>query len=178
MEKSDKKCLLVGNLLYFCNFVILAFMLALNNYEQNRPEQSFDTVFTYHLTTQEKQESAVAGLEDLINTMPITLVTQSKKIKQVRVIDRVKGTNVVYTCDSTSLGDNVQLSVVKIDDITKKYLSYITDEVALTTEVNIGDGIYEIIKRDSKQPVLYRYQVHYPAGYDYLIKQHTNYLQL
>lgn len=127
-----------------------------NNYEQNRTEQSFDTVFTYHLTTQEKQESAVAGLEDLINTMPITLVTQSKKIKQVRVIDRVKGTNVVYTCDSTSLGDNVQLSVVKIDDITKKYLSYITDEVALTTEVNIEDGIYEIIKRDSKQPVLYR----------------------
>lgn len=127
-----------------------------NNYKQNRTEQSFDTVFTYHLTTQEKQESAVAGLEDLINTMPITLVTQSKKIKQVRVIDRVKGTNVVYTCDSTSLGDNVQLSVVKIDDITKKYLSYITDEVALTTEVNIEDGIYEIIKRDSRQPVLYR----------------------
>lgn len=126
------------------------------NYEQNRTEQSFDTVFTYHLTTQEKHESAVAGLEDLINTMPITLVTQSKKIKQVRVIDRVKGTNVVYTCDSTSLGDNIQLSVVKIDDITKKYLSYITDEVALTTEVNIEDGIYEIIKRDSKQPVLYR----------------------
>lgn len=127
-----------------------------NNYELNRKEDSFDTVFTYHLTTQEKQESAVAGLEDLINTMPITLVTQSKKIKQVRVIDSVKDTDVVYTCDSTSLGDNVQLSVVKIDDITKKYLSYITDEVALTTEVNIEDGIYEIIKRDSKQPVLYR----------------------
>lgn len=127
-----------------------------NNYEQNRTEQSFDTVFTYHLTTQEKQESAVAGLEDLINTMPITLVTQSKKIKQVRVINRVKGTNVVYTCDSTSLDDNVQLSIVKIDGITKKYVSYITDDVALTTEVNIKDGIYEIIKRDSKQPVLYR----------------------
>ena len=127
-----------------------------NNYEQNRTEQSFDTIFTYHLTTQEKQESAVAGLEDLINTMPITLVTQSKKIKQVRVINRVKGTNVVYTCDSTSLDDNVQLSIVKIDGITKKYVSYITDDVALTTEVNIKDGIYEIIKRDSKQPVLYR----------------------
>lgn len=88
--------------------------------------------------------------------MPITLVTQSKKIKQVRVINRVKGTNVVYTCDSTSLDDNVQLSIVKIDGITKKYVSYITDDVALTTEVNIKDGIYEIIKRDSKQPVLYR----------------------
>lgn len=127
-----------------------------NNYELNRTEQSFDTVFTYHLTTQEKQEAAVAGLDDLINTLPITLVTQSKKIKQVRVIDRVKGTNVVYTCDSVSLGDNVQKSVVKIDDITKTYLSYITEDVALTTEINCDNGIYEIVKRDSKHPVLYR----------------------
>lgn len=129
---------------------------AVENYEQNRTEQSFDTVFTYHLTTQEKQESAVAGLADLINTLPVTLVTQSKKIKQVRVIDRVKGTNVVYTCNSKILGDNVQMSVVKIDNITKTYLSYITDNVALTTEVNNNNGCYEIIKRDSKQPVLYR----------------------
>ena len=127
-----------------------------NNYELNRTEQSFDTVFTYHLTTQEKQEAAVAGLDDLINTLPITLVTQSKKIKQVRVIDRVKGTNVVYTCDSVSLGDNVQKSVVKIDDITKTYLSYITEDVALTTEITCDNGIYEIVKRDSKHPVLYR----------------------
>ena len=126
------------------------------NYEQNRTEQSFDTVFTYHLTTPEKQGAAIAGLEDLINTLPITLVTQSKKIKQVRVIDRVKGTDIVYTCDSKSLGDNVQISVVKIDNSTKTYLSYITEDVALTTEVNYDNGIYEIIRRDSKQPVLYR----------------------
>lgn len=127
-----------------------------DNYEQNRTEQSFDTVFTYHLTTQEKQEAAVAGLEDLINTLPITLVTQSKKIKQVHVINRIKGTDVVYKCDSSSLGDNVQMSVVKIDNIIKKYLSYITDDVALTTEFNDDNNILEIVKRDSKHPVLYR----------------------
>ncbi len=127
-----------------------------NDYEQNRTEQSFDTVFTYHLTTQEKQDSAIAGLEDLINTLPITLVTQSKKIKQVRVINRVKGTNVVYTCESTSLGDNVLMSIVKIDSITKKYLSFITEDVALTAEVNDSSNSYEIVKRDSKHPVLYR----------------------
>ena len=127
-----------------------------DNYEANRTEQSFDTVFTYHLTTAEKQKSAIAGLEDLINTLPITLVTQSKKIKQVRVINRLKGTNVVYTCNSESLGDNVRLSKVVIDDITKSYLSYITDDVALTTEVILNNGKYEIVKRDHKQPVLYR----------------------
>lgn len=127
-----------------------------DNYEANRTEQSFDTVFTYHLTTEEKKKSAIEGLDDLINTLPITLVTQSKKIKQVRVINRLKGTNVIYTCNSESLGDNVRLSKVVIDNITKTYLSYITNGVALTTEVIVNNGKYEIIKRDSKQPVLYR----------------------
>lgn len=127
-----------------------------DNYEVNRSEQSFDTVFTYHLTTEEKFNSAVSGLEDLINTLPVTLVTQSDKIKQVRVINRLKNTDVTYVCNSRRLEDNVQLSTVKIGEITKSYLSYITDEVALTTEVNIVDGRYEIVKRDSKQPVLYR----------------------
>lgn len=127
-----------------------------NNYEGTRTEHSFDTVFTYHLTTEEKRKSAIAGLDDLINTLPITLVTQSPKIKQVHVINRLDGTDVVYTCNSESLGDNVRLSCVVIDKITKKYLSYITDDVALTAEIKEKDGVYEIIKRDSKQPVLYR----------------------
>lgn len=128
----------------------------IDNYEDTRTEQSFDTVFTYYLTTEEKQKSAIAGLDDLINTLPITLVTQSEKIKQVRVIDRIKGTDVIYICSSESLGDNVRLSKVVIDNITKTYLSYITNVVALTTEVNIDKGKYEIIKRDNKHPVLYR----------------------
>ena len=127
-----------------------------NNYEETRTEQSFDTVFIYHLTTEEKRKSAIAGLDDLVNTLPITLVTQSKKIKQVHVINRLNGTNVVYTCNTESLGDNVHLSCVVIDSITKKYLSYITNDVALTTEVIENDGVYEIVKHDSKQPILYR----------------------
>ena len=127
-----------------------------DNYEANRTEQSFDTVFTYHLKTEEKQKSAIAGLDDLINTLPITLVTQSKKIKQVRVINRVKGTNVVYTCNSESLGDNVRLSKVVTDNLNKTYLSYITEDVALITEVTLNNDRYEIVKRDYKQPVLYR----------------------
>ncbi|WP_286141170.1 hypothetical protein [Duncaniella freteri] len=127
-----------------------------DNYEASRTEQSFNTVFTYHLTTEEKQKSAIAGLEDLINTLPITLVTQSEKIKQVRVINRINGTDVVYTCNSEDLDENVRLSKVVIDKITKTYLSYITDDVALTTEVILNNGMYEIVKRDNKQPVLYR----------------------
>lgn len=128
----------------------------IQNYEANRTEQSFDTVFTYHLTTEEKQKSAIAGLEDLVNTLPVTLVTQSDKIKQVRVINRLKETDVVYTCNSEYLDDSVYLSKVLIGNKSKTYLSYITEDISLTTEVNIDNGRYEIVKRDTKQPVLYR----------------------
>lgn len=127
-----------------------------HDYEATRTEQSFDTVFTYHLTTDEKQKSAIAGLDDLINTLPITLVTQSTKIKQVRVINQPKGTDVVYTCHSASLTDAVRITNVDIDDVNKSFLSYITEDVALTTEVYLKNGEFEIVKRDSKQPVLYR----------------------
>lgn len=126
------------------------------DYEATRTEQSFDTVFTYHLTTEEKQKSAVAGLDDLINTLPLTLVTQSSKIKQVRVINRLKGTDVIYTCNSESINDNVHISNVVINDVNKKFLSYITENVALMTEVYEKNETFEIVKRDSKQPVLYR----------------------
>lgn len=83
-------------------------------------------------------------------------MTQSEKIKQVRVINRLNGTDVVYTCKSEDLDENVRLSKVVIDKITKTFISYITNDVALTTEVLLNNGECEIVKRDNKQPVLYR----------------------
>ncbi|MBG9212011.1 sacsin N-terminal ATP-binding-like domain-containing protein [Bacteroides fragilis] len=128
----------------------------IRDYEANREEGDYDTVFTYHLTSVEKLESAQAGLKDLVNTLPITLVTQSKKIKQVHVIDRISKSDVVYKCNSVELDDNVTLSKISINDTVKIYLSYITEKVALTIEVKQTEDGYELIKRDSKQPVLYR----------------------
>ena len=127
------------------------------DYEQKRTEDSYDTVFTYHLKTLENQKAAIAGLEDLINTLPITLVTQSKKIKRVRVINRINNTDVTYNCDTILLEDNVHISTVTIGSTTKKYLSYITDDVALTTKINASEqGGYKIVRRNAEQPVLYR----------------------
>jgi len=126
------------------------------NYEVNRKEEDFDTSFTYFLASNEKQKAAKNGLDDLINTLPITLVTQSKNIKQVHVIDRVNHSDVVYSCESSMLDSDVKLSIVSINDVKKYYLTYETTEVALTTEVECKDGGYVILKRDNKQPVLYR----------------------
>ena len=125
-------------------------------YEEKREEIDYDTIFVYDLKTSDNYKDAVAGLDDLVNTLPITLVTQAKKIKQVRVIDRVRGKDVTYECKTQPLGGNVIFSVIRINDTTKQYLSYITDQVALTTEVVRNENGYTLVKRDNKQPILYR----------------------
>lgn len=126
------------------------------NYEENRKEDDYDTVFTYHLSTSEKLKAAQAGLDDLVNTLPITLVTQAKKIKFVHVVDHVRNTDVTYKCDYVDLDENVVYSSIQINDEKKEYLSYITKDVALTIEVKKNEYGYALIPRDTKQPVLYR----------------------
>lgn len=128
----------------------------IDGYEENRKENDYDTEFIYSLDSNDKYKAAVAGLDDLVNTLPITLVTQAKKIKQVHVIDRVRNTDVTYVCETKTVGENVFFSEIKVNDDVKQYLSYITGEVALTTEVVKTESGYTLIKRDSKQPILYR----------------------
>lgn len=128
----------------------------INDYEKNRKENDFDTIFTYHLSTNEKYDSAVAGINDLVNTLPITLIIQAKKIKQVHVIDHVHHTDVLYTCNSSNIDDNVTFSEIKINEDIKQFLSYANSEVALCIGVCKDDNGYNLIKRDPQQPVLYR----------------------
>ena len=59
------------------------------NYLEKRKEEDYDTSFTYYLSDEEKRDSAKKGLNDLINTMPTTLIAQYKKIKQVTIINNI-----------------------------------------------------------------------------------------
>lgn len=128
----------------------------IKDYEVNWTENSFDTVFTYHLTTQEKQYAAVAGIKDLMNTLPITLLNQPK-IKLVRVIDRVNGTDEVYECNSHYVDANVLRSEISINGkVAKTFVTYKTDELALTIEVGNEESTFNLVKRDKDSPVLYR----------------------
>lgn len=134
----------------------------IKDYEENRTEGDYDTEFIYTLDSEEKVKAAVVGLDDLVNTMPITLVIQANKIKKVHVIDRVRKTDVTYECEPHPLNENVVFSEIKINDIVrqnkqcKQYLSYVTDEVVLTTEVVKTENGYTLVKRGNEQPVLYR----------------------
>lgn len=81
------------------------------NYLQNRTTNSFDTCFTYYLNDEEKKKAAIKGLNDLINTMPATLITQYKKIKEVTIIDNIQQIETTYT--SNIIGDEVKNGITE-----------------------------------------------------------------
>jgi len=141
------------------------------NYLENRKETDYDTSFTYHLTDEDKKQSAKEGLMDLINTLPTTLITQNKKIKQVEIIDNIEHKETIYThsFDINEKINDITESSVKIitkqngKDIIeeKSFLSYLKAEekkeiLRLITEVQKKDGIIYLLKREPTKPVLYR----------------------
>ena len=104
-----------------CNFKLKP------NYLKNRKEIDFDTSFTYYLDDDEKKESAIKGLDDLINTMPISLITQNQKIKQVTIIDKIKQLKTVYTpkLEGKEKKNDIIQSSVKVSNINFKTLNVI-----------------------------------------------------
>lgn len=130
---------------------------------ENRGEDSFDTSFTYYLSN-DSLKSAQVGLEDLINTLPITMVSLHE-IKSVEIINHVGNIKQVYTCENEKLEKNVDSeiirSVIDINDKKKYYLTYKTYEnkvaqVALSIETLYENGKYTLVKRGKEQPVLFR----------------------
>lgn len=130
---------------------------------ESRLESDYLTSFTYHLN-EDSLKSASVGLSDLINTLPITMVSLHE-LKSVRVINHVAGTEQLYECNSETIykTDNTKIirSAIEINGNTKYYLTYKTFEgeepvVALSIETLWDGTTYSLIKRDKAQPVLFR----------------------
>lgn len=141
------------------------------NYLQNRKETDYDTSFTYYLQNEENKKTATEGLNDLINTMPTTLITQHNKIKQVTIIDKINNINITYISNfEKEVENDITESSVKIIKKNKEneesiselhFLSYLYTEnnkeiLRLIIEIEKKDGIIYILKRDINKPVLYR----------------------
>lgn len=129
----------------------------------SRTENDFHTSFTYHLN-EDSLKSATIGLSDLINTLPITMVSL-RELKSVRVINHVDGTEQLYVCNSETIyrSGNAKIirSTININGEKKYYLTYKTFEgenpiVALSIETLWDGDTYSLIKRDKAQPVLFR----------------------
>ena len=111
-----------------------------DNYDINREESNFDTVFTYYLSSEEKKKAALSGVEDLVNTLPVTLVN-IPKIKYVEVVNKIKETSESYSSDLISEENNVKKLRVSIsnshgENSNRNFITYTNDDVSLSVEVN------------------------------------------
>lgn len=122
------------------------------NYLGKRKETDYDTIFTYHLNDEEKKESAIKGINDLINTVPTTLITQHDKIKQITIIDNIRQIKTTYipTINDHENENDITESSIKIINRNNKnemfeinyyFLSYLRVErnkkvLRLITEIN------------------------------------------
>jgi len=144
-----------------------------NNYEANRSEQSFDTSFEYKLLSDKSKKWANDGIDDLVNTLPQTLVNL-KKIKKVTVIN--KGVEDVYKKNEIWERDKVYAYTVDISNQeSKKFLSYAKNEITLAIEVNNFTPI-TLVEHFGQQPNLFRdfpligsEKFHFP----YILNGHT-----
>lgn len=132
------------------------------NYE-SRTENEYLTSFTYHLN-EDSLKSASIGLSDLINTLPITMVSL-RELKSVRVVNHVDSTEQLYECNSETIYRNINVKIIRsaidINGEKKYYLTYKTFEdeepvIALSIETLWDGSTYSLLKRDKEQPVLFR----------------------
>ena len=98
------------------------------NYLQNRKETDYDTSFTYYLQNEDNKKAATEGLNNLINTMPTTLITQHNKIKQVTIIDKINNINTTYISNiENEVENNITESSVKIIKKNKENEEFISE---------------------------------------------------
>ena len=123
------------------------------NYENNRTEQSFDTSFEYKLLSDKSKKWANDGIDDLVNTLPQTLVNL-KKIKKVTVVNN--GIQEVYEKKKVDNKNGFTSYEVQISNQdSKKFISYGRNEITLAVEVNSFKPI-TLIENFGKQPNLFR----------------------
>ena len=129
------------------------------NYPSVREEQSYDTIFTYFLSSEEKQKAASLGLDDLINTLPVTLVN-IPKIKSVEIIDNKKGINELYKSDLVLEDGNIKKLKVSINSssrerVDRNFITYTNDDVSLAVEVDKFDNP-TLLEINQDTPKLFR----------------------
>ena len=144
-----------------------------HNYEYNRSELSFDTLFEFELLSDKSKKLATDGIDDLVNTLPQTLINL-KEIKKVTVTNN--GIPKIYEKKEIFTRNNVTAYEVVISNLeSKKFLSYRRDEITLAIEVNSFNPI-TLIKHFGQQPNLFRdfpligsEKFHFP----YILNGHT-----
>lgn len=133
-------------------------------YEERRQETDFDTEFSYELIALENQEAAIAGIADLVLTLPSALLNIPKqKIKSVQV-KQLDGTTLTFDVELGPIQGNVTgYTVTSSVDTpgavqTRRYFyAYETPELRLLAEVtDFTVAVPNLVPPRADQPVLYR----------------------
>jgi len=126
-----------------------------SNYKSLRTENDYDTSFTYDLVDDEKRQSAIDGIKDLTNTLPLTLVNVPK-IKNVRIVDHISNKDMVYGRQDMDDDGCIRKSKIEVANLpTQYFITYYTDELSLSVQVSDFDSL-ELIEHFGKTPNLYR----------------------
>jgi hypothetical protein len=134
-----------------------------NRVNQMKNEEALLTSFTYKLNTPEARKAATNGIKDIVETLPIALLTNGGKIKQVRVVDEsgtvtyrrgnpiVKGSG-IKSIEVLITGDNIEGKTP-----TQMLYAYdsVGEEITLVTEVAV-DGHTKLVPIRTTTPMLYR----------------------
>lgn len=135
--------------------------ITLSDYEKNRNENHYLNKFIYKLES-DALKTAQIGLDDLVTTLPVALVFL-KSIKQVKIIDEVNNTNLLYKLENPLVisSEFEETSISIYNELTSEFLipkNFIlktNNEIQLLAEVD--DFVnYELISVSKNQPFLYR----------------------
>lgn len=125
------------------------------DYDSLRTEKTYSTSFTYPLDTLNSITYAESGIEDLVNTLPLTLVN-IPKVKKVIVSDRVNEKKTKYSSKVIAQEGVVKKIEVRLGKEDSKYfLRWDTEEISLAVEVD-GFESMSLIDNFKKIPNLCR----------------------
>ena len=127
-----------------------------DSYEENRFETDLDTVFRYPLRSEERLKSARAGIDDLVNTLPLTLVN-IRKIKTVNILVKLDAERQM-TYRSEVVEDDEVHSKIEVHhdaDVPRHFVAFKGENLLLTSEVKDFNGL-EMKEDFGKSPNLYR----------------------
>lgn len=126
------------------------------NYLTERAESNLDTVFRYPLETDERKKAARAGIDDLINTLPLTLVNIAK-VKLVEIIVNLDSqSKEVYKSEIVEESEHYSKITVRHDaGPARNFVVYKGKDLLLTSEVSDFNSM-EMIESFGEAPNLYR----------------------
>ena len=131
----------------------------------NQKQTDFDTIFEYYLKDEESIRIAKEGISDLINTAPITLASQYKKISSISIKNDIDNEECEYTIScskkTNNKENNIFLNTAKITsnkhkEIKLYFFSYESKDCRLLYQVQKTENGYSVVERKKDQPVLLR----------------------